>query len=109
MTDFASVLTGLDVSVRDNLCDDAAYVASGGTPVPGYRVIVDEASDAVVLRGTSVILGKTYLEVEVAAVPGLKKGDAFDVGTIRWRLAEAPRRPDDGRWWRAAVEKVAQA
>lgn len=106
MVNFADVLGGLDTAVRDVLCDDAVYIPASGAPVPGMRIKLEEASESMVLQGANVVLGKSFIEVERAAVPKLKRNEAFDVLGVRWKLAEAPRRPDDGRWWRAAVEKV---
>jgi len=114
--DFSSRLAGLDTAIADHLCDDAAYLLQGaGAPVSA-RVQVDRPIEVERLQGSSFVRARPVLQVAVAAFPGLRTGDVFVMGAWSadgltftpsaeaWRLAEAPRRPGDGRWWQVEVE-----
>lgn len=111
---FSAHLDRLDAAAEDHLCDDAAYlVQCAGAMVPA-RVMVERPENAERLQGVSITRARPEISVSVAAHPGLRQGDGFILGvwtdgvftpgTEAWRIAEAPRRPGDGRWWMAEVE-----
>lgn len=113
---FSDDLADLDLSVEDHLCDDAAYRVQGAGALIRARVMVDRPTDIERLQGSSFSRPRPVLAVSVAAIPGLRSGDTFAMGKWdgvvfvpgpeTWRLAEAPSRPDDGRWWRGEVEPL---
>ncbi len=107
MANFSDNLDALDTTVRDHLCDDATYIpASGTAPLP-CRVIFDDPAQTDVLQNASIVRAKPTISVEVAVIASLVKNDLFDLGEQRWRVAAAPTRPGDGRWWFAEVDRVA--
>lgn len=114
---FSDDLADLDASVEDHLCDDAAYQVQGLGPLIRARVMVDRPTDIERLQGSSFTRARPVLSVSAEALPGLRSGDVFSMGrwvteTVfvpgpeTWRMAEAPSRPDDGRWWRGEVEPL---
>lgn len=113
---FSARLGVLDSAVEDHLCDDAAYQVQGESPLIRARVMVDRPVDIERLQGVGFSRPRPVLQVSAAAIPGLRTGDTFVLGQWigsefipgdeSWRLAEAPTRPGDGRWWRVEVEPL---
>lgn len=113
---FSDGLTILDGAVEDFLCDDAAYQAQGQDPAVKARVMVDQPTELERMQSSSFSRSRPVLSVAHEAIPDLRTGDVFRMG--RWagevfipgpetfRVAAAPTRPDDGRWWRAEVERL---
>lgn len=107
MANFADNLDALDGAVRDTLCDDAVYFPRQGGSVPGVRVQIDKPADEDRLQGSTIVRAKPVISVSVQQVPSLLQGETFVVAGERWKVAGAPTRPGDGRWWVADVQAVA--
>jgi len=108
MANFSDNQDALDATIREHLCDDATYYpVSGEAPLP-CRVIFEVPSQTETLQQARMVQAKPTIEVEVAVIPSLVKGDMFDVATLRWRVAAAPTRPGDGRWWLAELDRIAR-
>lgn len=113
---FTDALVGLDAAVEDHLCDDAAYQVQGLGPMIRARIMIDRPTELERLQGASFSRARPVVSVSAEAIPGLRTGDAFHEGrwagevflpaAASWRLAEAPTRPGDGRWWRGEVEPL---
>jgi hypothetical protein len=110
MVDFSDSLTGLDAAIDAHLRDDAWIrpLAAGADYL--VRVQIDHPTETDRLIGAGIERPRPVVELSVAAAPSLRKGDIVLVGTVApfrgWRIAEAPRRPGDGRQWRAEVEPL---
>ena len=112
MPDFNDHLTGLDAAIDAHLRDEAwVRPVAGGADYP-VRVQIDHTTDTDRVIGAGVERPRPVVELSVSAAPALRKGDIVLVGAVApfqgWRLAEAPKRPGDGRQWRAEVEPLGQ-
>lgn len=106
----------IDRSVEAHLCDDAAYQVQGLGQMVRVRVMIDRPTELERLQGMGFTRARPILSVLAETIPGLRTGDAFYEGRwvgeaflpggVSWRLAEAPTRPGDGRWWRGEVEPL---
>ena len=114
---FTDMLADLDVAVEDHLCDDAAYQVQGIGPLIPVRIMINAPSELERMQNAGFTRSRPVLSASADAIPGLRSGDLFFMGrwvsdTVfvpaaeTWRLAEAPSRPDDGRWWRGEVEPL---
>lgn len=113
---FSDMLAGLDNAVEDYLCDDAAYQEQGLGPMIPARIMINKPTELERMQGSGFTRPRPFLSVSSDAIPGLRSGDVFHLGRWAgsvfvpgldaWRLAEAPTRPDDGRWWRGEVERL---
>lgn len=113
---FSDLQTKIDRGVELYLCDDAAYQSQGSGELKPARVMVDRPIEVERLQGSGFGRARPVLSVAASAFPGLRMGDVFIIGRWiglaffpgdeTWRLAEAPSRPDDGRWWRSEVEPL---
>lgn len=99
---------------RTSRLTDAVYRAHGevatfrpaaGGEVPNVRVILRRPTDLAPLWQGEVPMTKPFVRVPLADVSALLKGDVLDgIDGRKWRIADAPRRPGDGRSWQAGVE-----
>lgn len=110
MVDFSDSLTGLDDAIDAHLRDDGwIRPVAGGADYP-VRVQIEHPTDTDRLIGAGVERPRPVVEISVSAAPALRKGDVVLVGAVApfqgWRIAEAPKRPGDGRQWRAEVEPL---
>lgn len=113
---FSDDLADLDLSVEEHLCDDAAYQQQGDGPLIPARVMIDRPMDIERFQAGGFSRARPVLAVSASVFPSLRSGDvftmgrwadgAFTPGTEIWRMAEAPARPDDGRWWKGEVEPL---
>lgn len=112
MVDFSSLLGGLDAAINDHLRDDGwVRPTAGGSDIP-VRLAIEHPTETDRLVGASIERSRHLVEISVASVTGFKRGDIVLVGKVApfmgWRVAEAPKRPGDGRHWRAEVESLGQ-
>ncbi len=110
MVDFSSLLSGLDAAINDHLRDDGwVRLVAGGPDIP-VRLAIEHPSETDRLIGASIERSRPWVEISVASVSGFKRGDIVLVGKVApfvaWQVAEAPKRPGDGRHWRAEVEPL---
>lgn len=113
---FTDMLADLDIGVEDHLCDDAAYQVQGRGLLIPVRVMINAPTEIERMQRAGFSRARPVLSAAVAAIPGLRSGDVFVMGrwagsvfapgSDTWRMAEAPTRPDDGRWWRGEVEPL---
>lgn len=105
--------------VRTDRLTDAVYRAFGevatlrraaGGDVPGVRVILRRPTETAPLWQGEVPMSKPFVRIPFADVTALVKGAVVDgVDGRCWKIAEAPRRPGDGRNWQAGVEDAGPA
>jgi len=106
----------IDRAVEAHLCDDAAYRAQGVGPLVQVRIMIDRPTELERLQGMGFARARPVLSASVESIPDLRTGDTihegrwvgevFSPAASSWRLAEAPTRPGDGRWWRGEVEPL---
>jgi len=102
---FSAMTAVLDIEVEDHLCDDALWLKANGDPASTARVMVDKPVDIERLQGMGFSRARTVLRVSVRTATSLIEGDTFHISDEEiWRVASAPTRSDDGRWWEAEVE-----
>jgi hypothetical protein len=112
MPDFTEHLAGLDDAIDAHLRDDGwVRPVAGGADYP-VRIQIDHPTETDRLIGAGVERQRPVVEISAASAPSLRKGDVVLVGAVApfrgWRVAEAPRRPGDGRQWRAEVEPLGE-
>lgn len=110
MTNWSDLAAMVDNAVDLHLRDDGwIRPVSGGSDVP-VRLAIEHPTDTDRLIGAGIERARPWVEIFVASFPALRKGDTVLVGKIGpftgWRIAEAPKRPGDGRQWRAEVEPL---
>lgn len=102
---FSDDLTGLDRSIEEHLCDDAALIAQGrGGAIP-VRVMITHPVELDRLQSMSIGRSRPEISIARAAAPDLREGDVIRVSDDEsWQIASAPTRSGDGRWWQAELE-----
>ncbi len=110
MVDWSDQIARLDAAIDDHLRDDGwIRSATGGADVP-VRLAIEHPTQTDAMAGVGLERSRPWVEVSVVSAPTLRKGDVVLVGAIApfigWRIAEAPKRPGDGRQWRAEVEPL---
>lgn len=112
MSVFSEHVDKLDAAIDAHLRDDAwVRPVAGGVDYP-VRVQIEHPTETDRMIGAGVERARPVVELSVSAAPALRKGDFVLVGAVApfkgWRIAEAPRRPGDGRQWRAEVEPLGE-
>lgn len=107
--DFSSHLARIDAAIDAHLRDDGwVRPVGGGADIP-VCVSIEHPSETDRVIGAGMERARPVIEISVASV-ALKKGDTVLIGAVApfraWRVAEAPRRPGDGRQWMAEVEPL---
>lgn len=110
MTDFSSLMSEIDAAIDADLRDDGwVRPAAGGVDIP-VRLAIEHPTEDDRLIGASITRARPWVEISVAAIASLKLKDIVLVGRVApfaaWRIAEAPKRPGDGRHWRAEIEQL---
>ncbi|ADL00695.1 head-tail joining protein [Brevundimonas subvibrioides] len=108
--DFSRHLAGLDAAIDAHLRDDGWIRPKAGGPDVSARIAIEHPSETDRLIGAGIERSRPWVEISISSVPVLVKGDCVLVGAVApftgWRIAEAPKRPGDGRHWRAEVEPL---
>ena len=90
--------------------ETAVLLPAAGGETPTVRVILRRPTDTAPLWQGEVVMNKPFLRIPHADAATLKKGDVIDgVDGRKWKLAEPPLRPGDGRTWQAMVEDAGAA
>lgn len=113
MADFSALIDGLDEKIQDHLCDDAVFRVRGSTTDVAVRATLDRSSEASRMIDADLVRARPLVRFPVSAVAAPKQGDRIQFGAVPWdddretfELAEAPQKPDDGRWWVSEVTKA---
>lgn len=107
MKGFSDNLDALDTAVADNLCDPADfYPDAGGDPVLAVPVILIMPGEDVLVGKGTVVVDRPTMQILVSAYPTAAKDDVALVLGAYWKLAEAPKRVNDGRWFEVALSKT---
>lgn len=108
--DFSVHQADIDAAIDAHLRDDGwLRPVAGGGDLP-LRLAIEHPTETDRLLGSSIERARPWVEFSVASAPSLRKGDTVLVGKVApftgWKIAEAPKRPGDGRQWRAEVEPL---
>lgn len=106
---FSDNLDRMDADLVEHACDPALLRPLAGGADVEISAILERPAEIEVIQSAQFPRSKPMVRIPVLLVASLKKGDIViqpPVGGLGYRLAEAPRRPDDGRWWLAAVEDL---
>lgn len=106
---FADHLPALDEAVAEHLGDAAEYRAQGTGEAVDIRWIFERPTNLVDLGRQDMPVTQPTAEIAVAEVAQLRKGDTVTFDGRVWRVAGAPSRPGDGRWWVAVLEDAGAA
>ena len=104
---FSDDLDDIDLSIEEHLCDDAvlSQCMNGGVAIP-VRVMVNFPTELDRLQGMSFSRTRPVVSISHRAAPDLKEGDTLSfLRDEWWRIASAPTRSGDGRWWEAEIER----
>lgn len=108
--DFNVHQADIDVAINAYLRDDGWLRPVAGGADIAIRLAIEHPTETDRLSGAAIERSRPWIEFSVAAAPTLRRGDTILVGAVApfigWRIAEAPKRPGDGRQWRAEVEPL---
>lgn len=108
--DFSVHQADIDVAIDAYLRDDGWLRPVGGGADLPLRLAIEHPTDTERMIGAGFERARPWVEFSLASAPSLRKGDTVLVGKVApftgWRIAEAPKRPGDGRQWRAEVEPL---
>lgn len=102
---FETMMAALDGAVEDHLCDDAVLIPAEGSPARLVRVMISHPADLDRLQVMTISRTRPTLSIAFSTAPDLIEGDMVEAANaVRWRIASAPTRSGDGRWWQAEIE-----
>jgi len=108
---FSANLDSLDANVAAHLCDAALWLDQGEGQGVACAIQLETSLDGDTLQSATIAAPRSTVEVQVAEVPRLRRGDIF-VPTEgpkkdrQFKVTGAPKRLGDGRWWLADVEDL---
>lgn len=100
---FSDDLADLDRAIEAHLCDDGVLTSWNG-PSVAVRVMIDFPAEIDRLQVMSFPRTRPVVSLAHDAAPELREGDLLAVVGQSWRIASAPTRSGDGRWWQAEIE-----
>ncbi len=97
---------GVDVLFSDPNLSLAAMWREGGAfaGVP-VRVMRSAPDDVIEWRESRARVGTVFIDVRVAEVPALAKGDTFDIDGVTFTVTGAPERDLERLVWRAEARE----
>lgn len=109
MPAFSDVLDQMDADVAAHVCDPALLRPAAGGADLVISAIVERPGEIETLQSGGIVRSKPVVQIPVLQLASLKAGDIVilpPVGGRGYKIAGAPKRPGDGRWWMADADDL---
>ncbi|MBX3480089.1 MAG: hypothetical protein KF842_06790 [Caulobacter sp.] len=104
MPDFLDHLAAADAAIVAHVFTPGAVRPVVGDDLDPVGVCIEQPAEEAQLQQGRLVRTRPVAWLSRAEVAALARGDLVEGEGRRWKIASAPTRPGDGRFWRAEVE-----